>query len=96
MSQRLESFFLEEDLESDPIPSCKLKVKESKFCSPENTLCSNQKELKNRYKKDICKIEASVEGLICNNFCSPHDFKDSESQMLASKGNLKDWQFYKT
>ena len=50
--------------------------------------------MKNRYKKDICKIEASVEGLISNNSYSPdsYDFKDNGSQALASKGNLKDRQ----
>ena len=94
MPQRIESFSLEEDSGSDPVPSCKSKVKESKFCSPENTPCSIQKELKNRYKKDIYKIEASVEGLISNNPCSsdPYDIKDNGSQVLASKCNLKDRQ----
>ena len=50
--------------------------------------------MKNRYKEDICKIGASVEGLISSNFLSlyPYDFKDNESQALASKGNLKDRQ----
>ena len=83
------SFFLEEDLEYDPIPSCKLKVKENKFCSPEIAPCSSQKELKNRYKKDIYKIEASVEGLISNNPCSsdPLVFKDNQLQALASQCN---------
>ena len=75
MPQRLESFPSRQNLESDPIPSCKLKVKENKFYSPEIIPCSSQKEVKNRHKKEICKIEASVEGLISNNFCSldPYD-----------------------
>ena len=60
----MESFFLEEDLGSDPIPSCKSKVKESKFCSPEGIHCSTQKELENRYQKDNYKFEESVERLI--------------------------------
>ena len=43
------------------------------------------------------KIEAAVEGLVSNNFCSsdPYDFKDNGSQVLASKGNLKDRQLNK-
>ena len=56
MHQRLESLPLRQDLESDPIPSCKSKVKENKFCYPVITPCSSQKKVKNKHKKISIRV----------------------------------------
>ena len=93
----MESFFLGEELGSDPISSrssCKSIVNECKFCSSESAPCSAQEELEYRYLKDNCKFEASVEGLI-SKYPWPSDpviLQDDGYQALAFQHKLEDSQ----